>query len=279
MFVAVAIAAVSALQQSVLLQRSHPMFWVELAGCYRCLRKLWRSGTQSASAHARCIGGGGAAETTADQCSVDGEYCHVPSACKPLPPSSSAVDILSRTVELFRPYFSWKRPSETGGDHLEVSSSDDELSVRHHCSDHCSSCSDECPFCEGITSGEPTLCPDTLSTCSKRCILQQEPLTLTKDDSGKSSENYVSALASAAECTADEPLVGASGYGRSSSPLPSVCIDHSLFVAMVRGAVLPAHAGRIVEWTESCHQQQSRLDHFARQFAVMAECSCLLWAR
>jgi len=275
--IAVTTAEVSALQQCVLLQRSHPIFWMDLAGGYRSLQQLWRSGVQSSSAHSTCTREG--AESADSQASAGGDHCQMPSSAftdTNLQTTCSVVNILSRTIQLFRPYLSWKRSSEPS-DQSGVSSGD-KLSVPMstlHCSDE-----DNCPFSgccissDCTTSREPELCPEAPSMCSQHSILHEVPLPT--DRTTRASEDYALAVLSAAEHTATMPPLGVSSSAQSS-PSPCLCLDHSLFVVLVRGLLLPAHAGRLGE--EAVSGQNPILNHLACQFAVMAECSCLLWAR
>ena len=280
-----------ALQTTISLKRSHANFWTSLSSAYKDLESARRSRLRL-RALCSCDGGGRGVERGCEH--KDGSTDGGTSAGKGLLRSGSGAcsvclmqEILLKTVQLFRPYFSWRvnsevddasqaqNPANIEEDNIELQEEEQHM---HHqgpctklgtCSEEQSnvadfSCTKSCPFfkisqCRGGTSSS-----DYVST-----MLRSSSTVVCSGSRGRHE--------SIPDCENPPSLLHASPPPCSG---PKLCLDHSLFTVLVRGIVSPTDAAAMMERLQG--QSPPFLDvleSLLSQFSAMAACSCLLWAR
>ena len=253
------LAEINALQQCILLQRSHASFWVDLARAYGDLPQQWSGkpmtglGIAGESSHEE-----GTAERT------EQDDCPSHNNC-----GKSIIfatgDIFSRTVLLLRPYVSWRRD-------LDDSCTS---KVNSNTSNLC------CSELDALNEAPHQHCsadfPVELQSASHRCteLCPLNKIALSRDD-GKSSFSYLSLITGAVREVEDSPSQPESMEVDkcAASSLQHLCFEHSIFVVLVRGFVSSDDLAKALEQMKFEHSS-SILD----QFCDMAQCCCLMWTR
>ena len=226
---------VIAFQSSASFQRCHADFWICLSDGFKKLRTA--SQAQSNSTRLCC-------RTSAN-------------ASK-----EKLAIILARTVQLFRPYFSWRTKTDDDKECVKDLNIEDITVGESEAVDSVRGCGDG-----DITEANDD---DYISaSCIQHCVFYRVPLCHTPVSS------YYTTL-----------LSGLSHVPRGSSNELSLvpdlnlqlCFSHSPFVMLVR-RLLPHD--EFIKMMESLHKQSlSDLAHqLLESVFAMAECSCLVWAR
>lgn len=222
------------LQKCVSMERQHADFWMALADGYRLLQVTYSGLLQSTSS----------SSTAPNSDDDSGTSANV----KQLNVSEQLGDILSNTVSLFRPYFSWR----------DITNQPDAIKMKQLLiTDN-----------ELLTSDEPNLpasCENTANMksdqqsvnteCHKNCpfFIQSQKIT---------ESNSYSCLY--------QTVVG----GVTTPNLLALCLLHSPFVILASRQVT---VGQFVELLKNI--AKSRSIELLSSFYTMAECSCYLWAR
>lgn len=213
------------LQRSVSLQRCHSRFWVSLSAGYKKLgMQSWASKFRSVTSNEVPNGSSSSSDAAVERLRV----------------------ILERTVQLFRPYLSWRRHV---GKEKHVTS-------EYRLGDNSKMSSDSEATVSSGTS-ERECCT---VACTTDCVFYDE----LNEDKLKEDVSFSSVI------------TGATVDGSSES-VPSLCYDHSPFVMLVKQLLSPEE---LIKTVIQCTQSLPGVaDHLVNSVYVMAECSCLVWAR
>ena len=270
-----------ALQNSVSLQRSHSNFWTSLSSAYKNLKSVptWRNMTSCCCSDA---GGSGDGESKGGRDDgTSGEKDHGQGGGESS--ESLMCTILSRTVQLFRPYFSWR----VNIAHNNVSRQENADSINTESKELQEQKQLQHPTPSNIRAenhSEDLSCGASISSspnCTKPC-----PFYGSLSGDFTSGSEYISIILcnsyrSSSRCKeADDRDSSPSHTPLPASPQLQLCLDHSIFVVLVRGLVSPED---IVVLMEQLQKQSpsslASLDLLLNTFSAMSECSCLLWAR
>ena len=218
----ICIAQVTTLQTSASLQRCHPDFWVCLSEGYKDL--------QLASSETRSV----------NLCCSDCDGSHA-SVCDNLR------TILLRTIQLFRPYLSWRTQSSKQSESTEPECLCDDKNHKD-------------------LEGDNIACYTDMDSanCTEHCIF------FGTSDLSRYFRTIMFASESLQEITSDLPIIPNLRF--------HLCFDHSPFSLLIRHLISPENFTKVAEDLCKCS-----LSEVARQLVnsihAMAECSCLVWAR
>ena len=183
--------------------------------------------------------------------------------------------ILTQTLQLFRPYFSWRE--KVAGNVTDSDCNEDGCAVPSE-----GSMGSECKFQNGAShhvacaptrelEADISTALDSASGCSRDCIFFN---ALVFQNPTLYSRTLLNC------CPPDQHIQLSSGNGNKLVPhltLP-LCIAHSPFVMLIRRALSPKE---LVCTIKELHGMSQRT--FAHQLLssvyAMAACSCLVWAR
>lgn len=225
------------LQKCVGIERQHADFWMALADGYRLLQVTYSGLLQSTSSSSTAPSSDNDSGTSAN--------------VKQLNVSEQLGDILSNTVLLFRPYFSWR----------DITNQPDAIKMKQLLiTDNELLTSDE-----KVEPNLPAPCENTANMksdqqsvnteCHKNCPFFVQSQSITE------SNSYGSLY---------QTVVG----GVITPNLLALCLLHSPFVILASRQVT---VGQFMELLKSV--AKSRSIELLSSFYTMAECSCYLWAR
>ena len=227
---------VISLQKCVSLERQHADFWMALADGYRLLQAIYSSLFQSISSNTAPGSDDGAASVNIEQLNM----------------SDQLGDILSNTVSLFRPYFSW-RGIISRSDAIKMN----QLLITED---------------ESLTNDEKV--KPNLSTPHEN--------TAKRKSDHLDSEQSVNAwchkgcpfFTHSQSTTESNCYIYRTVVGGLAAPDLILCLLHSPFV------VLASRQATVEEFVELLKSiAKSRSIELLCNFYTMAECSCYLWAR
>lgn len=184
-------------------------------------------------------------------------------------------DILSRTVQLFRPYFSWRVKVADMEDAVNIGGDDKELRKQQQLQHP----TPPSTFRAENHSEDPSPGSSISSlTCAKHCPFYG---SLSGGGSCASGREYVFTVLHSSSCGEEEDDHHPPAPSHASLlPCPplQLCLDHSLFAVLVRGLVSPEAVVQMVEILQGKSPSLGSLKLLCT-FCAMSECSCLLWAR